>query len=138
MTSGINIELKRSVDQDLYYKLDEVGSINFLNEVLYNYRKLEGGLASGKNSLKAKYWHALVINDTYYRRKKNGLSNISKDELNKVFEDYFIWKAIDKIEERSFCLGVFFILKSIVVRPLHNITYKVSLLKKLIFKNFKK
>ena len=138
MTNGINIELKRAVDQDLYYKLDEVGSITFLIEVLYHYRKLEGSLASGKNSLKAKYWHALVINDTYYRRKKNGLSNISKDELNKVFEDYFIWKAIDKIEERSFCLGVFFILKSIAVRPLHNITYKVSLLKKLIFKNFKK
>lgn len=137
MTNGINIQLKRAVDQDLYYKLEEVGSISFLNEVLYNYRNVEGSLAIGKNSLKAKYWHALVIKDTFNRRKSNGVTNISNDALNKVFEDLFIWKTIDKIENREVCLSLYFIFKSFMVRPLHNIKYKLSLLRRCVFNKSK-
>jgi hypothetical protein len=137
MTNGINIQLKRAVDQDLYYKLEEVGSISFLNEVLYNYRNVEGSLATGKNSLKAKYWHALVIKDTFNRRKSNGVTNISNDALNKVFEDLFIWKTIDKIENREVCLSLYFIFKSFMVRPLHNIKYKLSLLRRCVFNKSK-
>ena len=34
--------------------------------------------------------------------EKKWLSNISKDELNKVFEDYFIWKAMIKLKNDFF------------------------------------
>ena len=124
----INKSLKRAVDQDLYYKLEEVGSITFINKPLYKYRQHSNSLSTNHSSLKAKYWHALVTKDTYYRRKKNKLPNISKDELNKVFEDLYIWKTIDKTENHHFCLSIFFIFKSFAVRPLYNLKYKLSLL----------
>ena len=118
----------------MYYKLDEVGSISFINKPLYKYRQHSSSLSTTKySSLKAKYWHALVIEVTYFRRKKNKFPNISKNELNKVFEDLYIWKAIEKIENKSLCISVYFIFKSFIVRPLHNIKYKLSLLKRSIF-----
>ena len=39
MTEGINPRLKQTVDKDLILKLEEVGSLLFINEVLFNYRK---------------------------------------------------------------------------------------------------
>jgi len=49
-TTGININLQRAVDQDLYAKLEEVGTIIFLNEPLHYYRQHRGSISLFDNT----------------------------------------------------------------------------------------
>ncbi|MFV9484355.1 glycosyltransferase family 2 protein [Christiangramia sp. ASW11-125] len=90
-TIGINPALKRAVDQDLYLKMEEVGDHFFLDEILYNYRSHERNISRNENSLKAEYWHTLVIRNSYFRRIKikSQNKNLTKSQLEKVFCDYY-------------------------------------------------
>lgn len=66
-TNGINSQMFRAVDQDLYLKLWEVGSFVFLDRHLYKYRIHGGGIAS-KNSNNAFYFHLKALFYTELRR----------------------------------------------------------------------
>jgi len=68
MTVGINIFLKRAVDQDLYLKLEEVGSFLFIDKPLYFYRIHNNQISLGENNYKAFYYHIKVIEDACKRR----------------------------------------------------------------------
>jgi glycosyltransferase involved in cell wall biosynthesis len=59
-TEGINPKFKRAVDQDLYYKLEEVGRLFYLDKPLYYYRVNQGGISSFKNANKAFAWSLLA------------------------------------------------------------------------------
>lgn len=121
-TSGINPELKRAVDQDLYYKLDETGPFFFINEPLYFYRWHNQGISTGKNKLNAYYWHLLVINDTYIRRQANKyLYNKKKSEINSLWEKYYLEKAAEittNKTEQDFKKLYRYILKSMLIKPI--------------------
>lgn len=65
-TSGINPNIKRAVDMDLYFKLEEVGKMLFVDNILYNYRLHPGGIS--QTDYKAKYWHILAAKDACERR----------------------------------------------------------------------
>lgn len=68
-TPGLNMDYKRAVDQDLYYLLEEVSDLKYLNEFLYYYRIHDRGVSSvGLNIVKAFSWHIAVIIDTCKRR----------------------------------------------------------------------
>jgi glycosyltransferase involved in cell wall biosynthesis len=93
-TDGIDPICLRAVDMDLYYKLEEVGNITFLNEPLYKYRIHDFGISLGSSFPKALSWHFYVIIQTCKRR---GLKFedfipdlIEKDILNPVkqLKDY--------------------------------------------------
>ncbi|WP_278036317.1 glycosyltransferase family 2 protein [Flavobacterium nitratireducens] len=71
LTIGIDKKMKRAVDQDLYFKMEEVGVVVFLNEVLYQYRKHNNSISANENEYKAKYWHFYAMLNTYKRRKKS-------------------------------------------------------------------
>lgn len=66
-TEGIDINLKRAVDQDLYLKLSEVGPFYFLNKPLYEYRIHNGGIASN-NEYEALYYHIKALIKAEERR----------------------------------------------------------------------
>lgn len=66
LTSGIDESLKRAVDVDLYYKLDEVGSWKLINDIVYKYRLHDSSLSIGH--YKALYWHVKVLEKTAERR----------------------------------------------------------------------
>lgn len=68
---GINPLLKKAVDQDLYYKLEEQGKVGFINKVLYYYRHSKSSISLFSNSYKADAWHLIVIYDTCRRRNLN-------------------------------------------------------------------
>jgi glycosyltransferase involved in cell wall biosynthesis len=81
-THGINPNLKRSVDQDLYLKLEEQGELTLLDRHLYNYRQHYGGISLHKNVDKAMAWNIKVRIDTCERR------NISIEEvIPKIIQD---------------------------------------------------
>lgn len=70
-TEGINPCLRRSVDQDLYYKLEEIAPFVYLDKVLYKYRIHIGGISTTTNELKATAWHLYVLIDTCKRRNES-------------------------------------------------------------------
>lgn len=68
-TEGISAYLKCAEDHDLYFKLEEVGKLAFVDRVLYNYRTNTGQNTSlGKNEQKASFWNIIVMMEACRRR----------------------------------------------------------------------
>ena len=116
-TTGINPYFKRAVDQDLYYKLEEVCTLYFLNKPLYKYRIHEGGISTLKNLSKSRYWFVKAKHDAYLRRKSlKHIKNISKKELNAWYSILYVSKASDSLKRKNilkmFCWIILSILKS--------------------------
>ncbi|MBK7872676.1 MAG: glycosyltransferase [Saprospiraceae bacterium] len=78
-TDGIGSELLRAVDKELYYKLEEVGSVIFIEQPLYYYRIHNGGISTFENQIKAKRWAFYVKKQAFLRRlyRKTKAPNIS-------------------------------------------------------------
>lgn len=78
-TIGIDANFLRAVDQDLYYKMEEVGLLCFIDKPLYLYRLHEGGISTNVNSLKAFFWHMKAIDNACQRRNINDAEIIFSD-----------------------------------------------------------
>jgi glycosyltransferase involved in cell wall biosynthesis len=70
-TSGISAKNKKAVDQDLYYKLEEVGKVQFINKPLYYYRIHEGSISTFGKEGEATLWHYSIIEEACLRRIKS-------------------------------------------------------------------
>lgn len=68
MTIGIGENIKRAVDQDLYYKCEEMGGLRHVDKTLYKYRIHNGGISTNQNVVKAFSWHSFVIIEACKRR----------------------------------------------------------------------
>ncbi len=89
MTEGIDPSLIRAVDQDLYYKLEEVAPVKFINIPLYYYRIHEQGISTGQNEKKAYIWHLKVKINAYNRRGEKIMKFKSLAILAKLKNDFF-------------------------------------------------
>lgn len=90
-TDGIGCDLKRAIDHDLYFKLEEVGATIYIDRPLYIYRQGTGNnISLGDNSLKALYWDYIVRVDACRRR---GVS------IEKVVFPYFDLTISDVCKE---------------------------------------
>jgi glycosyltransferase involved in cell wall biosynthesis len=69
-TQGIDKENLKAVDQDLYYLLEEQGTIVFLDEPLYKYRIHRGGISTFGKEAEATKWHQQVIMKACMRRMR--------------------------------------------------------------------
>lgn len=69
-TPGINPKYRRAVDQDLYYKLEEVGEIHHYDCSLYYYRGHSESISRGGDYslIASRYWHLEAIRDAFHRR----------------------------------------------------------------------
>lgn len=65
-TEGIDALLKAGVDQDLYFKLEEVGGIAILDKFTYKYRVVDGSVS--RDDRKAYFWNQVVRINTCERR----------------------------------------------------------------------
>jgi len=92
-TEGANIFLKVAFDFDLWYKMEEVGEIHFLDRVLYNYRKNEWGISQTKHDIQKKVaiflWHNVVIYEACKRR------NIDFNPFNRKVSEIIISNILD-------------------------------------------
>lgn len=70
-TQGIDTKFKRAIDQDLYYKLEEVGPVMYENSYLYIYRIHDGGISVKNNELAAFSWRLVAIMHACERRNIN-------------------------------------------------------------------
>ena len=83
-TDGINPRCKRAVDHDLYYKLEEVAPLLFIDVPLYYYRMGTGNnISLDENGSKAFLWELSVVKDAAIRRGLN-----LEDILPQRFEAY--------------------------------------------------
>lgn len=84
LTDGINPLLKIAEDQDLYFKMEEVAPILYVDEPLYLYRNHKGSISLFDNQVRAHVWQVIARYEAYKRR---GL------EINeKQLIDYFVRK----------------------------------------------
>lgn len=87
-TAGISPYLKAGVDQDLYFKIEEVGSIYPLDKFTYKYYKRENGheLTSLSNQADLWYWNMVARRDTCQRRHLD-----ESDVLRRDFVYIYTW-----------------------------------------------
>ena len=65
---GTNPEVRRAVDRDLYYRLEEVGGWSYIDVCNCKYRIHDKGLSTKANSFKANYWHIKIAENAAVRR----------------------------------------------------------------------
>lgn len=68
-TEGISTMYHLGVDQDLYFKLEEVAPILPINDLTYKYRIYNGSISS--DELRARYWNMIIHHDVCLRRGLN-------------------------------------------------------------------
>lgn len=87
-TEGIDANLLRAVDQDLYLKLSETGPFYFIDKPLYNYRQHENGISTADYT-KAFYCHLKVIGMAEVRREVNLEDEVIPYLKHKATQQYF-------------------------------------------------
>ncbi len=92
-TEGIGRHYLAAEDKDLYYKLEEVAPLVFIDEVLYLYRENPYGLSQFENYKTAQDFHLKVIECTMERRKKNGSPSITPMQYRKVKSRIFLQRG---------------------------------------------
>lgn len=67
-TEGISELLPAAVDQDLYFKLEEIAPVFILDKFTYKYRTTPDQISQGDNWINALYWNLIVRQKTCERR----------------------------------------------------------------------
>lgn len=108
MTEGIDPLMLRAVDHDLYYKLEEVGKVYYVDKPLYYYRQnTAGNISLGEeNMMKAHAWDIYAMINACKRRgipiEKNALKYVD------VFVNHGINMGASKVRNsKSYKLGHF-------------------------------
>ena len=114
-TIGINPKLPKAVDQDLYYKIEEVGSILFLDEPLYYYRHHKGSISLNTNFNSAIYWNLVVSNEAHIRRKKgkSRVPNISMKALYTRWLNYHHNFIVEELRKKKRIKAVIHFFKAL-------------------------
>lgn len=110
-TPGIDPTYLRAVDHDMYFMLEEVGNVKFIDKVLYNYRTNTGSnISLSDNEDKAYLWHLIGAIDACRRRELPIEDIVLKDfrgwYKNKIYRAEII--TADKVmKSRTYKLGNF-------------------------------
>ena len=88
-TEGINPDLKKAVDQDLYLKILEYGNPVFIRKEMYKYRLHKKGISQDSSKESAKISFAKVILDSMKRRKMKFINGKRIPESFEVSDEIF-------------------------------------------------
>lgn len=113
-TEGISKTAKAGVDQDLYFKVEEVGKPFVLNEFTYRYyhRKDGNAITSGINKGKLWYWNMEVRKAACIRRGLEADAIICEDWkyiFNNIAKDAAFEKELEIKQSMSYRLGKFLV-----------------------------
>ena len=117
-TKGIDLKMKRAVDQDLYFKMEEQGKHLFLDKILYEYRIHDKGISQRENQYKAQYWHFYATIEAYKRRKKiRTIDNLSSNQI-KIYKSSYYMERYKKAEvEKKLNVQLYFVVKALLAYP---------------------
>lgn len=132
LSVGINVKIKRAVDQDLYYKLEEQGDHLFLNQSLYLYRIHKNSISANENEFKAQYWHFYAIISAYKRRRtlKMDIHNFTKIQYKKIKSNYYFSRFERAKEHQQYYTLFYFLIKSVLAFPKYKFLFKLKSLVK--------
>lgn len=78
-TEGYRADLSPAEDMDIVLKLEEITSLNFVNEVLYLYRMLPSSYSHGnKRAEKGRLGYLTAVAEAYLRRKGTKVKSMPK------------------------------------------------------------
>ncbi|WPO79500.1 glycosyltransferase family 2 protein [Flavobacterium sp. KACC 22761] len=131
---GIDSKMKRAVDQDLYYKLEETGSHSFVDKVLYSYRVHKNSISCNDNLYKAEYWHFYAINKAYKRRKKQKMEidNFTSEYIRLYRSNYYLSRFVKLKFSTKYKSKFYFLIKAFLADPFHEFKLKFKSLLLLI------
>lgn len=101
-TTGFSVEYVLAEDQDLFYQLEEVGHLHFVDQPLYYYRIHSKGTSTGDNTALAYSWHILAMMEALSRRRRFGANERYKREALAVAENIhnFLNWGVGKVNSR--------------------------------------
>ncbi len=116
-TDGISAEQHKSVDMDLYFKLEEVGDFYFLPEPLYYYRLGTGNNISfgDGNEIKALCWEYIALINACKRRNIDLETNACLPMVQRIrnLMEEAAWRESIKIQnQRAYKIG------TLILRPI--------------------
>ena len=68
LTDGVDPFMKRAVDYDMYYQLEEVGTVIHLDRLLYYYRQNSHSISLNDGVYKSRAWHSYTCAKAMKRR----------------------------------------------------------------------
>lgn len=92
-TEGIGKQYSSAVDKDLYYKLEEVGPVRFVDRELYFYRENPKGMSQFHNYIAAQDNHFRVIESAMERRRKSGFPSLTSSQYRLIRSRIFMQRA---------------------------------------------
>ncbi len=110
-TEGIGRQYRSAVDKDLYYKLEEVGPVRFVDRELYYYRENPGGMSQFHNYYEAQENHFRVIEKAMQRRQKSGFPSLTQRQYHFVRSRILLQRAEQLVKLRYPPAEVFYWLK---------------------------
>lgn len=120
LTDGVDPFMKRAVDYDMYYQLEEVGRVIHLDRLLYFYRQNSHSISLNDGVYKSRAWHSYTCAKAMKRR---GLSN----------ENLMLFPMEDALE-REFAKGVMHTKSSITYRVGKVVLWPLKLIRKILRK----
>ncbi len=118
-TQGINPHLKGGVDQDLYFKMEEVGKFYVLDEFTYKYVVTghPNAISCGvDNKVPLWYWNLVARRDAFLRRGRK------EDELIEDLRAFFVLYTEEQVRKKNK-----FYIDSIVKQDINEMLYKKEL-----------
>lgn len=84
MTEGIASHMRAAADQDMYFKLEEVGKLLVIDDFTLKYRRHTGGLTFGKSMNSTWFWHLMARYETCIRRDLDIRQYVLRDFLENL------------------------------------------------------
>ena len=94
-TEGLDPGFKKGVDVDLCLKLDEVGSVVYVPEPLYLYRRHPGGISQAENGVRAAQYGILAKEKAYKRRCGTSKANLTQREYTQMMIVWYLREALN-------------------------------------------
>ncbi len=126
-TEGIDASAQRAVDNDLCYKLEEVGAVLSVDKVLYNYRISTGqNISMGDNAYKAFAWQLRVaVNACKRRGMESKIEDVMAANIYFLIDDVKKTEADKVRKSTSYRIGSFILKPFMAIKKIVGATYLI-------------
>lgn len=115
-------------DQDLYFKMEEIGPVVFVDTCMYRYRQHEGGISKKNRRLGVRGDHLKAVESANLRRLAKGDSRVMpKSELSRNWEEFYLQNCRLAFDLGKYSRSYRNLWKSFLVRPHGRLFLKLNL-----------
>ena len=126
LTQGFERGQKRAVDQDLYFKMEAVGPVVFVEHFLYLYRQNSNGISQGSNRTTALWYHVLAMEKALERLQQPGKRALAS--VKRMRHKYHLMEAVANFYDQDFIKMRKNVVQSLLLCPQDRFFLKINLL----------